>query len=182
MRSTSEVRIRPFLVLASINTVAMSHLVPARLRRLLLRWSGMRIGDAWVAAGCLFRGTDVVIGDDSRIGYRVFFDFERVTIGRGVSIGTDVKLLSASHQLGDARRRAADQWSAPIEVCDGVWLGAGVTVLPGVTIREGCVVGAGAVVVEDTEPHGLYAGVPATRRRDLDRDTGPCHRADTPFE
>jgi acetyltransferase-like isoleucine patch superfamily enzyme len=40
-------------------------------------------------------------------------------------------------------------------------------VLPGVTVAAGCVTAAGAVVAADTEPDGLYAGVPATRIRDL---------------
>ncbi len=110
----------------------------------------------------------MVIGDDSRIGFRVFFDFERVVIGHGVSVGSDVKFLSASHGLRDARRRAGPQCSAPIVVGDGAWTGAGAVVLPGVVIGPGCVIGAGAVVTGDTAPHCLYTGVPATRRRTLD--------------
>ena len=41
--------------------------------------------------------------------------------------------------------------------------------MPGVTIGEGCIVAAGAVVTKDCESHGLYAGVPARRIRDLDQ-------------
>lgn len=40
-------------------------------------------------------------------------------------------------------------------------LGVNCVVLPGVTLAEGCIVGAGAVVTKDTEPWGIYAGVPA---------------------
>jgi maltose O-acetyltransferase len=40
-------------------------------------------------------------------------------------------------------------------------------VLDGVTIGAGCVIAAGAVVTRDCEPDGLYAGVPAVRKRDL---------------
>jgi hypothetical protein len=39
--------------------------------------------------------------------------------------------------------------------------------LPGVVIGPGCVIAAGAVVVSDCKPNGLYAGVPARRLRDL---------------
>ena len=37
----------------------------------------------------------------------------------------------------------------------------------GVTVGDGCVVAAGAVVREDCEPGGLYAGVPARRVKKL---------------
>jgi acetyltransferase-like isoleucine patch superfamily enzyme len=41
-------------------------------------------------------------------------------------------------------------------------------IMPGVEVGPGCVVAAGAVVIKDCEPNGLYAGVPAKRVRDLD--------------
>jgi len=40
-------------------------------------------------------------------------------------------------------------------------LGAGCIVLPDVRIKEGSAIGAGAVVLYDTVPWGIYAGVPA---------------------
>lgn len=46
-------------------------------------------------------------------------------------------------------------------ICDDVWLGANVVVLPGVVIGESTVVGAGSVVTKSTEPFSVYAGVPA---------------------
>lgn len=54
----------------------------------------------------------------------------------------------------------------PITIDDDVWIGANATVVPGVHIATGCIVGAGAVVTHDTEPNGLYLGVPATRHSD----------------
>jgi len=38
---------------------------------------------------------------------------------------------------------------------------------PGVSIAPGGVIGAGAVAASDTEPDGLYVGVPARRIKDL---------------
>jgi acetyltransferase-like isoleucine patch superfamily enzyme len=58
----------------------------------------------------------------------------------------------------------------PITLVEDVWLGANVTVTSGVTIAKGCVVGANAVVNRDTEPFGLYCGVPARRVRDRKRE------------
>ena len=47
---------------------------------------------------------------------------------------------------------------------------ADVIVLPGVTIGEGCIMGAGAVITQDTEPDSVYLGVPARKVRSLPKD------------
>ncbi|WP_408003863.1 LbetaH domain-containing protein [Puerhibacterium puerhi] len=39
--------------------------------------------------------------------------------------------------------------------------------MPGVTIGRGCIIAAGSVVTSDCQPDGLYAGVPAARKKDL---------------
>jgi acetyltransferase-like isoleucine patch superfamily enzyme len=51
--------------------------------------------------------------------------------------------------------------SAPITICDHVWLGFDVVVLKGVTIGEGAIVGARAVVTKDVPPWSIAAGNPA---------------------
>ena len=50
---------------------------------------------------------------------------------------------------------------------DRCFIGLNATIRDGVRIAEGCLVGAGAVVVKDTLPNGLYVGAPARRMRDL---------------
>jgi len=54
----------------------------------------------------------------------------------------------------------------PITLVEDVWLCAHVTVTANTTIAKGCIIGANAVVTRDTEPMGLYVGVPARRLRD----------------
>lgn len=44
-----------------------------------------------------------------------------------------------------------------------VWIGDEVTILGGVSIANGSVIGAGALVTRDTEPYGIYVGVPAKK-------------------
>lgn len=51
-----------------------------------------------------------------------------------------------------------------------VIIGAGSLVFPGVEIAEGCSVGAFSLVNRSTEPWGIYAGIPATRRKDRAKD------------
>jgi len=48
-----------------------------------------------------------------------------------------------------------------VQIGDGAWLGARVTVLPGVTIGRKAVIAAGAVVTQAIPDGCLAAGVPA---------------------
>lgn len=44
-----------------------------------------------------------------------------------------------------------------------VWIGDEVRILGGVNVADGTVIGTGAVVTKDTEPYGIYVGVPAKK-------------------
>lgn len=56
----------------------------------------------------------------------------------------------------------------PIVIGRGCWIGANVTIMPGVTIGDGCVIGAGSLVTNDCEPNGVYVGIPARRKKELE--------------
>ena len=57
--------------------------------------------------------------------------------------------------------------TAPVEIGNNVWIGAGVTVLPGVAIGDNTVIGAGSVVTRDI-PSGVVAvGNPCRALRDI---------------
>jgi acetyltransferase-like isoleucine patch superfamily enzyme len=66
---------------------------------------------------------------------------------------------------------ANKDWSrvatAPIRICDYVWLGFDVVVLKGVTIGEGAVVGARAVVTRDVPPWTIAVGNPARVAKEI---------------
>ena len=51
-----------------------------------------------------------------------------------------------------------------------VIVGAGSIILPGIDVSEGCSVGALSLVHATTTPWGIYAGAPATRRRERRQD------------
>lgn len=113
-------------------------------------------------------------GDGITIGARTFVNFNcsmldgaPITIGDEVLIASGVQLITASHPIDPAPRRAAWEQALPITLADGVWLGAGALVLPGVSIGENTVVGAGAVVTRDL-PAGVVAyGNPARVARKI---------------
>jgi maltose O-acetyltransferase len=108
------------------------------------------------------------VGERTFINYgAAILDCAKVTIGDEVQIATNVQLLTATHPLDAAARRAARESAQPITIEDGVWLGGGVIVCPGVTVGENTVVGAGSVVVKDLPAGVLAVGTPARPIRDL---------------
>jgi maltose O-acetyltransferase len=113
-------------------------------------------------------GFPISVGARSFVNYgAIVLDCAPVTIGDEVQIATNVQLLTATHPLDAAARRAAWESAQPITIEDGVWLGGGVIVCPGVTIGENTVVGAGSVVVKDLPAGVLAVGNPARAIRDL---------------
>lgn len=82
-------------------------------------------------------------------------------IGANVAIGPFCRLISDTHEMGGSERRAGAAIFKPIEIEDGVWLGASVTVLGGVRIGRGSMVAAGSVVTKDVPPDTMVGGVPA---------------------
>lgn len=83
-----------------------------------------------------------------------------VIIGNRVMIGSHTAITSVTHDYAsDVMFGTAIKKS--VVICDDVWIGAHVIVMPGVTIGEGAVVGAGAVVTKDVPPRMIMIGVPA---------------------
>lgn len=91
-----------------------------------------------------------------------------VTIGDGTWIAPRVMILTATHEIGTADRRAGTSVARSVVIGAGCWIGAGAIILPEVSIASGCVIAAGAVVTKNTLPDRLYAGVPAEAVKHLD--------------
>ena len=105
----------------------------------------------------------------------------RVTIGDGVLIGSHVHITDHAHgtyhgpvQDIPSTRPAYRKPSIgnPVTVCDNVWLGDGVVVLPGVTIGAGTIVGANSVVSRDLPANVIAVGAPATPIKQFDPVSG----------
>ena len=152
-----------------------------RTRARLLRATGWKLG--W---GTVFAATPRLIGagrllDGLQVGQQVFVNIgaiwelnDRITIGDGVAIGPDVMMLTSSHHIGPSDHRAADLYTAPIVLGDGVWIGARSLVLPGVHIGSGALIAAHTVVRHDVPANSLFAGNPGRVVRMLDDDDHPA--------
>ncbi len=157
-------RVRRMLV----NVVLMAHVVPNGLRTRGLRACGISVGTGTkIRSRSLVKTLNVSIGERSFVNHGVHIDDGGLTIGNRVYVGPGATFATGSHEIGGPEQRAGKHLTRPIRVDDGVWIGADSTILGGVTIAKGCIIAAGAVVTRSTEPHGLYAGVPARRVRNL---------------
>jgi len=106
------------------------------------------------------------LGIFTRIGKNVFInlgcaflDIGGITIEDDVLIGPKVSLITESHQLNPAMRKAL--LAKPIVIKRNAWIGAGAIILPGVTVGENSVVAAGAIVSKDVPANSIVAGIPA---------------------
>lgn len=114
-------------------------------------------------------GFNISIGAGTFINYGlVALDVAAITIGNDVQIGPNVQLLTPTHPIDPALRRAKYEAAQPIVIGDNVWLGGGAIILPGVTIGANSVIGAGAVVTRDIPPNVVAAGNPARVLRQID--------------
>lgn len=139
-------------------------------RREILRTLIPRMGDNFLIEApfhCDY-GNNIEIGKNFYANVNlVILDGAKVTIGDNVFIAPNVGLYTAGHPMDVGRRNQGLEYALPITLGDNVWIGAGVSVLPGVTIGAGSVIGAGAVVLKDVPSSVLAAGNPARVIREI---------------
>ena len=132
----------------------------ARIRRLYWERMGVKFGNNTCA------NIEFNIISDS-------VDNINVEIGNNVSIARNCTLIVDSSPNNSTGMCENDYIknnlikNGFIKIEDDVWIGANVTVLPNITIRKGSVIGAGSVVVSDTEEFSVYAGCPARKIRNI---------------
>ncbi len=113
----------------------------------------------------------IQIGSHTHFAPRcVLYGHGSLRIGNHCNIAAHVVFATVEHDptVSD-RPMSATRRCGPIVLEDDVWIGANSVIVRNVRIATGCVIGAGAVVTHDTEPHGIYLGVPARRVRERPR-------------
>lgn len=156
-----------FFTLAMVPYRAL--LVP-QLRAPYLRALGARIGRRSILHDVRFFNLyrtglgGFTVGEDCFVGDDCLFDLaERITLGRQVTLAERVLVLTHMN-VGYADHPLQPHFppiARPVQVEDGAFLGANVTVLAGVTIGSCAFVAAGSVVTADVPPRTLAGGVPA---------------------
>ena len=110
-------------------------------------------------------GENIYLGKNFYANYNfVVLDSAKVTIGDNVVIGPNVTISAATHPIHpDSRTDGENSFPsmvAPVTIEDDVWIGAGVTILPGVTIGRGSVIGAHSLVSKDIPPMSVAVSTP----------------------
>ncbi len=140
-----------------------------------LRWAALKLllkrleGFCWVQPG-------VTIVQTNRLEIGRYFGCNTgtyinaiggITMGDHVLLGSNVTISSGIHPIDGTLPPVFARPTIPkaIRIEDDVWIAAGAVILPGVTLRKGTVIGANAVVTEDTEEYGVYTGIPARKMR-----------------
>ena len=151
-----------------VNSVASSRWVVRPLRYIIYRMAGIQVKTMNIRPGCRIKFTKLKIGQNTFVNDNCSFEnYEWINIGADCAIGPEVMFCTTTHEPGNARQRAGKFIGLPIVVGDGCWIGARALLLPGVIVGDGCIIAAGAVVTKNCESHGVYAGVPARRLKDL---------------
>jgi maltose O-acetyltransferase len=120
-------------------------------------------------------GKGLRIGDFSGIGIDCDADGP-LTIGCNVLMAPEVVILRANHLVTRTDVPIRSQQNSerrPLVVCDDVWIGRRVIILPSCTrIGRGAIIGAGAVVTKDVPEYAVFGGNPAKllRTRELTHD------------
>ena len=132
-------------------------------------------------AGCSFaigENGHCMVGDFTLLNGALIMAEEKIDIGSycliswGVGIAdSDFHPLEPAQRLIDAQALAPffkDRpprprlTTAPVKICNNVWIGMNAVILKGVTIGDNSVVAAGAVVTKSVPANTVVAGNPAT--------------------
>lgn len=119
---------------------------------------GTTIGnDCYIDSYVLTSG-NCVIGNNVIIRYQTIIA-RNVIIENNCFFTAGVKTIFLDH--------SAKETNKPLYIKSGCFFGDASIIMGGITIAENCIIGAGAFVNKDTEPNGVYVGLPARRIRDV---------------
>ena len=138
-----------------------------KLKSLIFALSGGEVGkNVKINQNVKIYGNSVVnIGNNTWIGVACNFFSSKpgeINIGNNCDIAPNVSFMNGGHLIGSEVRRGGEGIALDIEIGDGTWIGASVTINGGVIIGKGSVVASGSVVAKKIFPDNvLIGGVPA---------------------
>lgn len=153
------------------NSIGGSYLMPLFLRRYVYLICGNKIGKKVRIHSRCFLGPGagkLSVGGATFINYNCWFDLgDDIFIGSNCNIAMNVHFINGSHLIGTKERRAGEGTTKPIRVGNGAWIGADCVIMPGVEIGAGCIIGAGSLVLHDTDDNSIYVGRPAKKIKNI---------------
>ena len=150
---------------------------------------------AIVLRGCSFEGHNSVGNNTylsgTSLGYGSFVgfgcEFSNCKIGRYCSLGSNIRVVSATHPLSGFisthpaffsdtywfhyvkeskfKEHLTNEDGYECTIGNDVWIGDNVLILGGCKIGDGAVIGMGSIVCHDVPPYTIVAGIPAKEIR-----------------
>ncbi|WP_052714398.1 MULTISPECIES: acyltransferase [Vibrio] len=110
----------------------------------------------------IYRPQNIIIGDNSGFGRNNIIDATGgINIGTNVRLGPNVMIATLNHAKSGGSIKDNRKESAQVSIGSNVWIGHGVTILPGVIVGNDVIIAAGAVVTKNIPSQCTVAGVPA---------------------
>jgi putative colanic acid biosynthesis acetyltransferase WcaF len=136
------------------------------LRIFLLRLFGAKIGnDVTIKPGVYIKYPWLlIIGNSVWIGENVWIDnLAQVTMADHVCISQGAYLVTGNH---DFSKSTFDLMVKPIDLKEGVWIGAKSIVCPGVICQSHSILTVGSVARAELAAYKIYSGNPAVEVKD----------------
>ena len=105
----------------------------------------------------------LIVGDHTWIGEHCAIEnLALITLGKHVCLSQYSMLLTGNHNY---KKTTFDLITSPIQLEDGVWIGAKAVVCPGVKAYSHSILTVGSIIKKDMEPYSIYSGNPAMKIR-----------------
>lgn len=131
------------------------------IRKWIFQLAGITIGSgSTIHMGVrFFEPTNIIIGEDTIIGFRSFLDGrDKLEIGDHVDIASEVMIYNSEHDINATDFHAI---LAPVKIGNYSFIGPRSIILPDVEIGDSSIIAAGAVVTKNIESHSIVGGIPA---------------------
>ncbi|MBY8189925.1 hypothetical protein KW513_16725 [Vibrio fluvialis] len=111
----------------------------------------------------VYRPYNLVVGDNSGFGRNNIIDATGgIIIGSNVRLGPNVMIATMIHATTGQSINKAAKSTKSVCIGNNVWIGHGVTILPGVNVGDDVIIGAGSVVTKNVPSGTTVVGVPAS--------------------
>lgn len=158
LENTSQIEmVPPFIhALADVQTDLIGH--STKIWQFVVVLKGARIGNNCNICAHSLIESDVILGNNVTVKSGVYL-WDSIRIEDNVFIGPNATFTNDKFP----RSKIYPESFLGIIIKNGASIGANATILPGVVIGECAMVGAGAVVTKNVEPHTVVVGNPAKR-------------------
>lgn len=124
-----------------------------------------------IYGGCEIRSPWNIKADNCVISTGCILDGRKgITIGQNTVFGGYVHIWTEEHDVDDPFFSVNLKNAQPVIIGDCCWICSDSTILPGVKVGNGAVIASRAVVTKNCEQYSVYAGIPAKKIRERNKD------------